>query len=208
MSTSGNRSLKIVIIGPPGSGKGTQARLLAARLGVPHISVGALLRAEIVAGSPLGERVDGAVAAGELVADADIATVLREALQSAAARDGWILDGAPRTEAQAAALAPLLESHDSHAALVIALEAPEEELRSRLLDRARVEDRVDDTPSVISHRLVVWAEESRPILARYEERGMLVRVDGTGDVEAIAARVLDAVDAAFAPRERDRRAGA
>jgi adenylate kinase len=177
---------RLIILGPPGSGKGTQARILAERLGLAHLSVGALLRAEIAAGTDLGNRIVDQVESGDLVADEDVVRVLRKPLDAAETETGWILDGAPRTVTQAQLLAPIVE-HDS--AKVIALDVPEGELRQRLLARAEQQDRADDTPEVVDHRLAVWATEGAPLLDWYGERGMLVMVDGTGDVAQIAERV-------------------
>ena len=184
---SGNR---IVMLGPPGSGKGTQARRLAEQLGIEHVSVGALLRAEIERGSELGERIETQVDSGELIDDATVVEVVRERLDDL--EGGWILDGAPRTSAQAELLAPVLETVDGPAATVLCLEVPVKEIRSRLLGRAESEDRADDTPGVIEHRIATWAEESPPLLERYEARGQLVRVDGTGSVDEIAERLTAA----------------
>lgn len=188
---------EIVILGPPGSGKGTQARLLASRFGLRHISVGGLLRAEIAAGSPLGTRIAAVVESGELVDDADVAAVLAPALRTATR---WILDGAPRTVAQAAALAPVLEGDGDGRALVLALDVPEGDLLRRLAHRAKVEDRADDTAAVIDHRLRVWADEGPPLIDWYAVRGMLVRVDGTGQQDEVADRLAAAVESWAAER--------
>lgn len=190
---------RIVVIGPPGSGKGTLARLLATRFEVSHVSVGALLRGEIAARSVLGDRVAAAVAAGDLVAIDDVAAVLREPLEASIRTGGWILDGAPRTVTQAAGLAEMIEGSEPSRAIVLALVVPEEELRARLLHRSRVEDRVDDDPPVISHRLAVWAQDGPPLLDWYARRGILARVDGTGDPEMVASRAAAAVDRALHP---------
>lgn len=179
---------QIVVLGPPGSGKGTQARRLASRLGVEHLSVGALLRDEIERGSALGRWIADQVEAGELIPDDDVVDVLTTPLHRASDRGGWILDGAPRTLEQARLLAPLV----GHA-LVIALEVPDDEVRSRLLARAGNEDRTDDTPEVIDHRIAGWSEEGPPVLEWYRQRGTLVVVDGTGSVDDIAERIADTV---------------
>lgn len=176
------------MLGPPGSGKGTQARRLAERVGIVHVSVGALLRAEIERGSELGCRIGEQVESGELIDDATVVEVVIERLRSHA--DGWVLDGAPRTAAQAELLAPILEGDGGEPrATVVCLEVPVDEIRARLLGRAESEDRADDTPEVIEHRISTWAEESPPLLGRYEARGMLVRVDGSGSVDEITERV-------------------
>lgn len=186
---------RIVVLGPPGSGKGTQARVLAARIGVPHLSLGSLLRSEIAARSDLGDRVAATVGAGELVDVDDIVAVLQDPL-AAAEVGGWVLDGAPRTVQQAAALAEMIEGPGPSRAVVLALEVPDDELRARLIQRARLEHRADDTPAVISHRLSVWAQEGPPLLTWYERREMLVRVDGRGAADAVASRARGAVEAA------------
>lgn len=190
---------RIVVLGPPGSGKGTQARVLAARIGVPHVSVGSLLRSEIAARSDLGNRVAATVGAGELVDIDDIVAVLRDTLAAAAAAagaGGWVLDGAPRTVQQAVALAEMIEGPGPSRAVVLALEVPDDELRARLVQRATLEHRADDTPAVISHRLSVWAREGPPLLTWYERRKMLVRVDGSGAPEAVASRAVTAIEGA------------
>lgn len=173
------------MLGPPGSGKGTQARRLAAAAAVAHVSVGALLRAEMEAGSDLGRRVSDLVDAGELVDDETVIAVVAGALAEHA--DGWILDGAPRTIEQALLLAPTLEGEQP--ATVICLDVATDEIRARLVARAETEDRSDDTPEVIEHRIATWAEESPPLLDRYRRAGLLVMVDGTGSVDDIASRV-------------------
>jgi adenylate kinase len=186
---------KVVVLGPPGAGKGTQARVLASRIGVPHLSVGSLLRSEIAARSDPGNRVAATVGAGELVDVDDIVAVLRDPLAAAEA-GGWVLDGAPRTGQQAAALAEMIEGPGPSRAVVLALEVPDDELRARLVQRASLEHRADDTPVVISHRLSVWAREGPPLLTWYERRKMRVRLDGRGTAEAVASRAATAVEAA------------
>jgi len=192
--------VRIILLGAPGSGKGCQARLLAARLGVAHLSVGALLRAEVARRSRLGVEIAPKVAAGDLVPMAVVLAVLEVPLTAATRSGGWVLDGAPRTLEQAAALDGMLDAIDAPAGVVVALEVPEAEVRARLARRARVEHRADDTEDVIAHRLAVWAREGPPLLAWYERQGRLARVDGTGDVSSVAVRVADAVDRSRAGR--------
>lgn len=192
-------------IGPPGSGKSTQARHLATRRGATHLSVGALLRAEVEEGTGLGRRVQDAVESGELVSTDDVIEVLRQhphlghvkgllALLEAEAAGGWVLDGAPRTTEQAARLDELLHRDDLPPAVVVALELPEAEIRARLSRRAQTEGRADDTPEVVTRRLAGWAEEAPPLLEWYSSSGTLVTVPSTGDIDTVADRVARAVD--------------
>lgn len=183
------------MLGPPGSGKGTQARLVASAFGVAHVSVGDALRAEVAGGSKLGARVAATVAAGDLVAMADVLAVLEGPMRAATRSGGWVLDGAPRTVAQAQDLDRELVALGAAVQLVISLEVPDDEVRRRLVRRARLERRVDDTAEVIDHRLAVWVREGVPVLAWYEQRRLLAGVDGTGDVAAVAARVAAAIEA-------------
>lgn len=189
---------RVVMLGPPGSGKGTVARALAAHFGVPHVSTGALLRREIAASSALGRRVAAAVDAGELVDDDAIIEIVRVALDPATAPDGWVLDGTPRTIEQARLLAPVIEAGPGRV-VAIALEVGDLELQERLLERGRRESRSDDAPEVVLHRLAVWKDTSQPLLDWYDRRGTLHRVDGTGSVSEVCARVIAAVTQAAAP---------
>lgn len=186
--------MRVILLGPPGSGKGTQARLLARDLGVTHLSVGAVLRAEITGRSRLGVRIAARVAAGDLVPMADVLAVLAMPLTIATRSGGWVLDGAPRTVDQAAGLDGTLDAMDAPADRVVALEVPDTEVRARLARRACVEHRADDTEEVITHRLAVWAREGVPVVAWYEQQERLTRVDGTGDVAIVARRVSEAID--------------
>jgi adenylate kinase len=188
--------VRMVVLGPPGSGKGTQARLLAARLGVVHLSVGASLRAEVAAGSQLGARIAAAVAVGDLVATADVVAIVEDQLRAATRAGGWVLDGAPRTVAQAGSLDGMLVDMDAPVDRVVALDVPDADIEGRLARRARTEHRIDDTADVIAHRLEVWAREGVSVLTWYEARGLLVRVDGTGEVADVAARVAQALEPA------------
>lgn len=182
------------MLGPPGSGKGTQGRLLAAAIGVPHLSVGALLRAAVASRSPLGARVAATIAAGDLVPVADVLAVLRAPLAAATRSGGWVLDGAPRTAGQASALDRMLEAIAAPVQFAIALHVPAADAADRLRTRALVEGRGDDTGAVIAHRLAAWERDGPAVLAWFHQRGILARVDGTGDVGTVAASVAGAVD--------------
>lgn len=186
------------MLGPPGSGKGTHARVLSEHFSVPHLSTGAMLRGAIRAGSRLGDDVAAAVRAGELVDDEVIADLVDEVLASSSASSGWVLDGAPRSVAQARLLAPILESHGAASVIAIALDVPEHELRQRLLDRGEREGRADDRPEVVAHRLRLWAATGPPLLEWYDTRGMLHVVDGVGPVPDVSSRVIAAVARASA----------
>lgn len=144
--------------------------------------------------SRLGTRVGAQVAAGELVATADVLAVVELRLRAATPSGGWVLDGAPRTITQARALDGMLMVMDAAVDRVVALDVPEAEVRVRLARRARTERRADDTTDVIAHRLAVWAREGACVLAWYDRRGLLVRVDGTGDVADVEARVAGALE--------------
>ncbi len=193
MTSGARRDHKIVVLGPPGSGKGTHAVQLAQRLSVPHISTGALLRDEIAAGTQLGRQVADAVRSGLLVTDDAIVELIEQRIASLTDDDGWILDGAPRTLSQAELLAPLIEVDGP--AIVIALDVDNDELRRRLGRRRTDEQRADDDPGVVEDRLVLWADTGPQLLDRYARLGLLMLVDGSGDIPETSRRVWDAVAA-------------
>ncbi|HKF74728.1 MAG TPA: adenylate kinase [Candidatus Dormibacteraeota bacterium] len=183
-----------VLVGPPGSGKGTQAELIAADLGVPHISTGELLRAEAAAGTPLGREVAPVLAAGELVPDELMERLLQQRLAAPDAAPGAILDGYPRTVPQAEALDRCLTATGRRPDVVMLLEVEEEILVRRLLDRAAKEHRTDDNPDSIAERLAEYRQLTEPVIDHYRGEGVpVLAVDGTGPVDAVHARVARAM---------------
>lgn len=174
---------RLVMFGAPGSGKGTQAALLAETLRVPAISTGEMLRAAVAAGTDLGHRVQAIMAAGALVDDGTMADVVRDRLAADDARRGFILDGYPRTIVQAEALERLLEERGQRLQAVLHVRVPEEELVRRALARQRA----DDIEEIIRERLRVYREQTRPLAAWYRDRDLLVAVDGHQSIEEVAA---------------------
>jgi adenylate kinase len=178
--------MNILLMGPPGSGKGTQAQRLAAELGIEHLAMGDLLRAEVDQGTELGARVEDVMASGELVSDALIFELMGPRLLAAAAPTGYLLDGFPRSTGQAEELQRLGAPPD----LVITLDVPEAVLANRILDRAKTEARSDDNADVIATRLRVFASTTSPVLDFYRRRGLLRVVDGIGTPDAVSASIL------------------
>jgi len=174
---------RLLFLGPPGAGKGTQAERLAAREGLLHLSTGDLLRAEVRAGTHLGQEAEAVMARGELVSDALVLAIVRSRLEAHAG--GWLLDGFPRNLVQAEALDGLLAQLDQRIERVILLELEDGLLIQRLLGRGRS----DDNAEVISHRLAVYREQTAPLVSYYDTLGLLSRVDGAGSVEQIEERL-------------------
>lgn len=184
---------RLLIVGPPGAGKGTQATGLADAYGIPAISTGDIFRANIKNGTELGKKVQAITAAGELVPDSLTNELVEDRIGQDDAANGFLLDGYPRTLGQVEFLTGLLESQGQAIDAVVQLEVDTDAVVARLLKRAQELGRVDDTEEVIRHRQEVYANETAPILGVYEERGALVKVDGMGTVEEVAQRILDAV---------------
>jgi adenylate kinase len=178
---------RLLFLGPPGAGKGTQAQQLAANHGLLHLSTGDLLRAEVQAGSPLGQEAEAVMARGELVSDALVLAIVRSRLeqQAAAGGGGWLLDGFPRNLSQAEALGQLLEELGQQIELVVLMELDDDLLIQRLLGRGRA----DDNESVIRHRLTVYREQTAPLISHYRAQGLLESVEAAGSVEAITGRI-------------------
>lgn len=185
--------MNVLLIGPPGSGKGTQGQRLAQRLGLEHIAAGDLLRAEVDAGTPLGEKAREYMDRGELVPDELIIELLMPRVLSAAHDGGYLLDGFPRSVVQAKEARRLAEEEDASADAVIYLDAPREELIARLLARAKVEGRSDDTRDVICNRLAVFDEATAPLVDYYRGRGLLHVVDAGRSEDEVTAAILDVI---------------
>lgn len=185
--------MRLVLLGAPGSGKGTQAERLKQQLQVPHISTGDLLRAAVKAGTPLGLKAKTVMDAGQLVSDDIVLGMLEERLTQPDAARGFILDGYPRNLAQCAALESLLARLRQPLDVAVKLEVPSELIVERIAGRAAKEGRVDDTPETVRERLRVYAEQTEPVARHFEQIGKLRCVDGVGDLEDISRRVLDAL---------------
>jgi adenylate kinase len=180
-----------VLLGPPGSGKGTQAELITEALAVPHVSTGDLLRAEAASGTRLGKEVAPLLRAGELVPDELIERVLERRLKAADAASGAILDGYPRTVPQAHALTGLLAETGRRVDVVLLLEVDETTVRGRLSRRAEEQHRSDDNPASIAERLAEYRHLTEPVLDYYRSQGVRVEnVNGIGDVGVVHERVV------------------
>jgi adenylate kinase len=188
--------MRLLIMGPPGAGKGTQAQLLAGRLGIPQISTGDMLRAAVAAGSEVGRKAQSYMDAGQLVPDAVVIGVAEERLARPDAKQGFILDGFPRTAGQAEALDRMLPKLDCTLERCVALTVDEDELVKRLLRRAELEGRSDDNEASIRTRMREYREKTEPLIAYYRGRGVLREVDGLGEIEDVARRIAQALDGA------------
>ncbi|MEY2591264.1 MAG: adenylate kinase [Acidimicrobiaceae bacterium] len=184
--------MRIVLLGAPGAGKGTQGRALAEQFGVPHVSSGELLRAEMAADSDVGRQVRESIARGELVPDDLVLSVVGRAVNDAMQTGGYILDGFPRTLEQAKRAFELAEPAGIDADYAIYLAVPDDVVRERLARRA--EGRVDDgDPAVVQRRLDLFHAETEPLLEFYRDRGILREVDASGTPEAVRENVLAAL---------------
>lgn len=181
--------MRLILLGAPGSGKGTQAALLAEELGIPAISTGEMLRQAVAAGTPLGEKVKQVMSSGDLVDDATMGEVVKERLAREDAKEGFILDGYPRTLVQADLLAEILEEMESELNGVLYLQVPEAVLVERILGRQRA----DDTEDVIRQRLVVYKRQTQPLVEYYEQRGKLMAIHGDRLIEEVAEALLEAL---------------
>lgn len=189
-----NYRMRLVILGPPGSGKGTQAAMLVEHLDVPHISTGALLREAIAEGSELGNKAKAIIEKGELVPDDIMLGMVEERLRAPDTDKGFILDGYPRNLAQAKSLDTMLERLGKPVQEAIHIDVDEEVIVERIAKRAKLEGRADDTEETVRNRLRVYAEQTAPVADYYEQNGLLTRVWGHGDIDEILQRILCVLD--------------
>jgi adenylate kinase len=182
--------MRLLIMGPPGAGKGTQAVVVASALGVPHISTGDIFRANVSAGTPLGEEAQRYMDAGEYVPDSITNAMVRDRISHDDCNPGFLLDGYPRTLEQVNELDMMLEADGRKLDRVVELTVDTDEVVARLLKRAQDQGRADDTAEVIRRRLEVYFEQTAPLVAVYNERGILVEIDGMGDMAAVSERIL------------------
>ena len=185
--------MRLLIMGPPVAGKGTQAVVVASALGVPHISTGDIFRANVSAGTPLGEEAQRYMDAGEYVPDSVTNAMVRDRISRDDCNPGFLLDGYPRTLEQVTELDMMLEADGTSLDKVVELTVDTDEVVSRLLKRAQDQGRADDTAEVIRRRLEVYFEQTAPLVAVYRERGILVDIDGMGDMAAVSERILSTI---------------
>ena len=186
---------RLLIVGPPGAGKGTQSARLAARYSIPAIATGDIFRQNIADHTPLGAKVKAIVDAGDYVPDSLTNELVTSRLEEPDASDGFLLDGYPRTLEQVAYLDQLLASKGQQLDAVIQLVADQEEVIARLRKRAIEQGRVDDSEEAIRHRQEVYTRETIPLIAVYRDGGQLIEVDGLGDVDEVSVRIAEALAA-------------
>ncbi len=185
----------VVFIGPPGAGKGTQARRLAADLGVPHLSTGDILRHAIERDTPLGRQAASFMNQGRLVPDSVVIDIVGQRIAEPDCAGGCLLDGFPRTIEQARALDELLQGRAASIDIVLELRVDRKELLRRMLSRSQLEGRADDTPETIAQRFEVYGRQTEPLLDFYRDRKVLRSVDGMGTPDEVFARIRACVAA-------------
>lgn len=188
--------MRLVLLGPPGSGKGTQATRLKEYLQVPHISTGDLLRAEVAAGSPLGLQAKEIMARGDFVSDEILLGMLEDRFARPDTANGFILDGYPRNQAQADALGTLLQKIGQPMDYAVQLEVPSDLLVERIAGRAKAEGRDDDSPEVVRNRLDKYTNQTAPVIDYYRQHGQLTVVDGVGSLDDVFSRLIEALSPA------------
>jgi adenylate kinase len=186
--------MRMIFMGPPGAGKGTQATVVAGRFGIPAISTGDIFRANVSEGTPLGLEAKRYMDAGEYVPDSVTNEMVRNRIAEPDAEPGFLLDGYPRTLAQVEELDGMLADAGRSLDVVVVLTVDADELVQRLLKRAETSGRSDDTEDVIRHRQDVYTEQTAPLIDVYRDRGLLLEVDGLGEVDEVSARILSALD--------------
>jgi len=184
---------RLLLVGPPGAGKGTQAAILADTFDIPAISTGDMFRTNVVNGTPLGLQVKAIMDAGEYVPDSLTNEIVADRLSEPDARSGFLLDGYPRTPDQVDELDRILAADNASLDVVVLLVADADVVVARLLKRATEQGRLDDTEEIIRHRMNVYVEQTSPIIDGYDARNLVVRVDALGAVVDVTARIVDAL---------------
>ncbi len=182
--------MRLLLIGPPGSGKGTQAKVIAEHFGIAHISSGDLLRQHIADRTPVGRVAAEYVSRGDLVPDGVVMDILRKPVEAASRNGGYVLDGFPRTVAQAQAAYVVARPLDASVQVALYLHVPREALIERMLRRAQTQGRGDDNEAVMRHRIDVFEELTLPLLDYYAERELLLRIDGSRPIEEVSAAII------------------
>ncbi|MEF3403322.1 adenylate kinase [Agromyces sp. CCNWLW203] len=195
MTAAATGSARFLIVGPQGSGKGTQGVLVAEAFGVPQVATGDIFRANVAGGTELGKRVQAIIEAGDLVPDALTSELVRDRLEQSDAARGFLLDGYPRNRGQVEDLDAFLTARGEALDAVIELVVPREESIARLQQRAAEQGRTDDTEEVIANRLAIYERETAPILDVYRARGVVVRIDGVGTLGEVTQRIFEALAA-------------
>jgi adenylate kinase len=186
--------MRLILMGPPGAGKGTQAAFIADRYSIPAISTGDIFRANVAEGTPLGIEAKRYMDAGDYVPDEVTNAMVRDRIAQQDAREGFLLDGYPRTLAQVEELDGMLAEAGDRVDAVVVLTVDQDELVKRLTNRAEIEGRSDDTEDVVRRRQEVYREQTAPLLEVYARRGILVEVDGMGEVTEVTDRVFEALE--------------
>jgi adenylate kinase len=186
--------MRLILMGPPGAGKGTQAKVVADHFGIPAISTGDIFRANVSSGTPLGKKAEEYMDAGEYVPDEVTNLMVRARIDEPDAELGFLLDGYPRTLDQVEELDGMIAFTGHRLDAVVVLTVDSEEIVARLLQRAEVEGRADDTEEVVRRRLEVYGEQTEPLIEVYRSRGIVHEIDGMGVVEDVTKRIYDALD--------------
>ncbi|MFL6106767.1 MAG: adenylate kinase [Marmoricola sp.] len=187
--------MRLILMGPPGAGKGTQAKYVAEHFGIPAISTGDIFRANVSSGTPLGVEAKRYMDAGEYVPDEVTNLMVRNRIDEDDAKPGFLLDGYPRTLAQVTELDGMIKFTGHELDAVVVLTVNQDELVGRLLQRAKTEGRADDTEEVIRRRQEIYTEQTEPLIDVYRDRGLLIEVDGLGEIDDVSERIFSALDA-------------
>jgi len=186
--------MRLILMGPPGAGKGTQARVVADHFGIPAISTGDIFRTNVSNGTPLGKKAQEYMDKGEYVPDEVTNLMVRNRIDEPDAEPGFLLDGYPRTLAQVEELDSMIKFTGHELDAVVVLTVEREELVQRLMQRAQTDGRSDDTEEVIRRRQEVYAEQTEPLIDVYRDRNLLIEVDGMGEVDEVSERIFAALD--------------